>query len=156
MIPQHFVELDKMPLSPNGKIDRKILPPSLDLPMKAGESFTGPRNKEEIYLAKVWCDLLGKERVGVYDNFFEIGGYSLLSITALTRIENETKVKLNPRSFLTDNLEQIASRIKEPEADDAVVPTSEPASAASEGRQQTPVQRRHGGLFQTIRRKLSR
>jgi amino acid adenylation domain-containing protein len=156
MIPQHFVELDKMPYTPNGKIDRGRLPPPMDVLVETETSFVAPRTHEEKYLAKLWCKLLGKKHVGIYDNFFEIGGYSLLSMIALSRIEKETGVRLNPRMFLTDTLEQIASRCTAPGAAPVQNQTSKNSSTLVQERKQIPQPRSKGGLFQKIHKRLSR
>ena len=76
MVPSHFVRLDKMPLTPNGKIDRKALPPP---PLGSGVAYVAPRNPTEATLADLWSEALRVERVGVDDNFFDLGGHSLLA-----------------------------------------------------------------------------
>ena len=81
MVPRLFVFLEALPLSPNGKADRKALPPPV-LEKKSG--YAAPRNETENVLAAIWKEELGLEHVGIHDNFFEVGGHSLL----LTRIHN--------------------------------------------------------------------
>ena len=85
MIPQLWVQLDEMPLTSNGKLDRKALPDpdSSDLSTKA---YVAPRTELEERLVEIWQELLGIEKVGVYDNFFELGGQSLLAIRLIARI----------------------------------------------------------------------
>lgn len=101
MIPSAFVMLDTMPLTPNGKIDRKVLPapgrtrPELDAP------FVSPRTSVQKELARVWAEILGKESVGMQDNFFDLGGDSLLATKILTRIQDFFDVDL-PLSTLLD------------------------------------------------------
>lgn len=85
MIPSAFVLLDALPRTPNGKLDRLALPrPDTDA-RQPGEEFTAPRNTLEQEIAAIWADTLGLESVGVYDNFFEIGGDSILSIQIVAR-----------------------------------------------------------------------
>ncbi|TWP54344.1 amino acid adenylation domain-containing protein [Lentzea tibetensis] len=81
MIPSAFVALDAMPLTPNGKIDRRALPE----PELHRHSYTAPRNEVEETLAQIWGDVLGVERVGIEDNFFALGGDSILSIQVVSR-----------------------------------------------------------------------
>ncbi len=83
MIPAVFVVLDRLPLTPNGKVDRRALPaPEPRLP--EGEE-TAPRTPAEGTLARIWTELLRLERVGVHDNFFDLGGDSILSIQIVAR-----------------------------------------------------------------------
>ncbi|MEM7538891.1 MAG: non-ribosomal peptide synthetase, partial [Chloroflexota bacterium] len=79
MIPVAFVLLDAMPLTPNGKLDRKALP-SPDLSHLPTENFTAPRNETEETLAAIWRECLGLTQIGIHDNFFRVGGDSILSI----------------------------------------------------------------------------
>ncbi|MFF2129513.1 amino acid adenylation domain-containing protein, partial [Streptomyces olivochromogenes] len=80
MVPAVFVRLDRLPLTPSGKVDRRALPePVVDISQLAG-SYVAPRSEAEEALARVWADVLGVDRVGVHDNFFELGGDSILSI----------------------------------------------------------------------------
>jgi amino acid adenylation domain-containing protein len=77
MIPSAYVLLDALPLTPNGKIDRRALPvPSDDAVVRA--KYVGPSTSIEEVLASIWCKVLDLERVGVDDNFFDLGGHSLL------------------------------------------------------------------------------
>jgi amino acid adenylation domain-containing protein len=89
MLPAAFVPLDRLPLNPSGKVDRRALPeaggerPALDA------AFVAPREGLETALAAVWGEILGVERVGVHDNFFELGGHSLLLMRLHGRIASE-------------------------------------------------------------------
>jgi hypothetical protein len=76
MVPGFYVELDAIPLTPNGKIDRKGLPDVSgdDLIRK---EYVAPRNAIEWQLAVIWQDVLGVDKIGITDNFFELGGHSL-------------------------------------------------------------------------------
>lgn len=80
MIPSAFVFLDALPLTPNGKIDRKLLPSSDLIVPEAGATFVAPRTNVEQALAEVWAETLGVRRVGIDDNYFVLGGDSILSI----------------------------------------------------------------------------
>ncbi|WP_164723270.1 non-ribosomal peptide synthetase [Chryseobacterium aureum] len=85
MVPRLWVELSEMPLTLNGKLDRKALP-DVDTSALSTSSYAAPRTEIEASLAGIWEELLGVEKVGIYDNFFELGGQSLLSIRLIARI----------------------------------------------------------------------
>ena len=87
MLPSSILTLDKMPLTPNGKIDRHALPRPES---HAGtDRYLAPRNDIETRLVSIWKEILGVERVGVRDNFFESGGHSLLAVRLFARIQEE-------------------------------------------------------------------
>jgi len=82
MVPSHFTVLDKLPLTPNGKIDRKALPaPELNF----SEAYEAPRNDIEQQLAQIWSSLLKLTNISIHDNFFSLGGDSILSIQIVAR-----------------------------------------------------------------------
>ncbi|HEY0602659.1 MAG TPA: amino acid adenylation domain-containing protein, partial [Herpetosiphonaceae bacterium] len=94
MIPSLVVPLETIPLTPSGKIDRKALPaPDGERPDLTA-TFVAPRTPTEERVAQIWQDVLGLERVGIYDNFFDIGGHSLLATQIMTRIR--TTFQVNP------------------------------------------------------------
>jgi acyl carrier protein len=107
MIPQLFVRLEAFPMTENGKIDRKRLPKPPD--METAEGFIAPRTDAERFIAEIWREILGTRQVGVYDNFFNLGGDSLLSLQMIARIEKRTGYRISPRLVLLDTLEQIAT-----------------------------------------------
>ncbi|WP_426127938.1 amino acid adenylation domain-containing protein [Pseudomonas sp. DWP1b1] len=85
MVPAIFVHLDSLPLSPNGKLDRKALPaPGLESVVV--REYEAPQGDTEIALASLWAELLNVERVGRHDNFFELGGHSLLAVSLMGRM----------------------------------------------------------------------
>jgi amino acid adenylation domain-containing protein len=94
MVPTAFVSLEALPLTPNGKVDRKALPaPEL----KA--DYVAPRTQIEETLAAIWSEVLGQERVGVHDDFFSLGGHSLLTTMVITRVRQLLKIDLPQRIF---------------------------------------------------------
>ena len=93
MVPTQWVLLEQMPLSPNGKLDRKALPKP-DAAHSA-EEYLAPRSALEHQLAAIWSQVLGVERVGLRDNFFELGGHSLLVLMLKERIRSATGVSLS-------------------------------------------------------------
>ncbi|MFN2514061.1 MAG: hypothetical protein ABR568_21940, partial [Pyrinomonadaceae bacterium] len=74
MMPSAFVMLDTMPLTPNGKVDRKALPAPDHVRPGLEGAFAAPRTPTEELLAGIWAEVLGVERIGIHDNFFELGG----------------------------------------------------------------------------------
>ncbi|MBJ2221755.1 non-ribosomal peptide synthetase, partial [Pseudomonas sp. MF7453] len=85
MVPASFVHLEALPLSPNGKLDRKALPaPGLEA--LVAREYEAPLGDTEITLAALWAELLNVERVGRHDNFFELGGHSLLAVSLMGRM----------------------------------------------------------------------
>ncbi|MCU0286015.1 MAG: amino acid adenylation domain-containing protein [Acidobacteria bacterium] len=88
MVPAQFIALEKLPLTPNGKIDRKIL---VSMPIKdsmaAGATYQPPRNEYETKIQAIWKQLLEKEQIGIDDNFFDLGGHSLLLIKLKSKLE---------------------------------------------------------------------
>ena len=93
MIPTAFVFLDSLPLTSNGKVDRKALPVP-DSSDQLIREYVAPRNSTEEIIANIWAEVLGVERVGIYDNFFELGGHSLLVMQLIDKINNELKLDL--------------------------------------------------------------
>ncbi|WP_143569899.1 condensation domain-containing protein, partial [Tenacibaculum agarivorans] len=79
MVPRVWVELEAMPLTSSGKLDRKALPEP-DGSLLSTKEYVAPRNKVEADIARIWQEVLGLDKVGVYDNFFELGGHSLLMV----------------------------------------------------------------------------
>ncbi|MGY1919684.1 amino acid adenylation domain-containing protein [Pseudomonas tolaasii] len=88
MVPALFVHLDVLPLSPNGKLDRKALPEP-GAAVLALREYEAPQGETEILLARLWAELLKVERVGRHDNFFELGGHSLLAVSLIGRLRQE-------------------------------------------------------------------
>jgi thioesterase domain-containing protein/acyl carrier protein len=106
MVPPFFVVLEKMPLTPNGKIDRKALPApqhgatgGLDHGVTGG-GFEAPRDPLEQSLAQIWSKILKVKKIGIRDNFFELGGHSLLAVRITAEIEKLVKKSLPLATFL--------------------------------------------------------
>lgn len=113
MMPSAFVQLDAMPLSANGKIDRKALPEP-DMTGQSRRAYVAPRNPTETMLADIWKEVLGIGRVGMADNFFELGGHSLLAVQVLSRIRRVFGVEMSLRRlFDASTIEALALRVEE-------------------------------------------
>jgi amino acid adenylation domain-containing protein len=86
MIPSYFIRIEQIPLTPNGKVDRNALPvPEGDI--NTGRAYEAPTNEIEENLVNIWKEVLGVDRIGINDRFFELGGYSILLIKMHTKIE---------------------------------------------------------------------
>jgi hypothetical protein len=103
-VPRAFVELDELPRKANGDVDFAVLPD----PFGPGDDHVAPRSDTEKMIADIWQDVLGVKRVGVYDNFFDVGGHSLLSIRVITKVKKQTGVQLNQAIMVLQTLEQVA------------------------------------------------
>ncbi|MFI2607351.1 amino acid adenylation domain-containing protein [Kitasatospora sp. NPDC018619] len=98
MVPSAFVALERVPLLPNGKTDRRALPePPEDLGL--GGEYLAPEGATETLLAGIWAEVLGVERIGAEDNFFELGGDSLLSIRVVSRLRQHVDSGISPRAL---------------------------------------------------------
>lgn len=93
MVPSLFMELEEMPMTPNGKIDKKALP-NLDSALLRTTTYVVPQNELEEKLVELWQELLKREKVGVYDNFFELGGHSLMATRLATLIQKEFELNI--------------------------------------------------------------
>jgi amino acid adenylation domain-containing protein len=99
MLPSAFVFLDGLPLNPNGKVDRKSLPaPGWTRP-GIEETFVAPRNGVERAIAGIWAEVLKLDRVGIHDNFFDLGGHSLKATQVMSRIRQAFELELPLRSL---------------------------------------------------------
>jgi amino acid adenylation domain-containing protein len=89
MVPSSFIVLQEIPLTPNGKVDRKQLPKPKASTRETSTPIASPRNRLEEQLVQIWSEILGVDRVGVRDNFFDLGGHSLLLIRVHARLRQE-------------------------------------------------------------------
>ncbi|HEX4962825.1 MAG TPA: non-ribosomal peptide synthase/polyketide synthase [Thermoanaerobaculia bacterium] len=123
MAPSAFVLLDRLPLTANGKVDRRALPaPEVVRPdLLAG--YAAPRTALEEELARIWSQVLNLDRIGVHDDFFALGGHSLLATQVVSRIRNAFGVELPLRSmFLSPTLAELAGEIEALRAGGAALP----------------------------------
>jgi amino acid adenylation domain-containing protein len=111
MVPPHYIRLEKMPLTPNGKINTKELPiPSGNI--KTRGEYIGPHNETEKKLVEIWKDVLQLEQPGIKDNFFMVGGDSIKAIKLLHLINNQLNVNLKiPDLYLNETIEELAVKI---------------------------------------------
>jgi len=99
MVPNAFVMLEKFPLTPNGKIDRKALPSPTGLRPELESTYVAPQAEIDRTIAAIWQEVLRLEKIGIHDNFFDVGGYSLLAIRVISRINKAFQVDLPLPSF---------------------------------------------------------
>ncbi|MDB5365630.1 MAG: non-ribosomal peptide synthetase module, partial [Rhodospirillales bacterium] len=93
MVPAQFVRLDALPITPNGKVDRRALPaPSAEAAV--ADAHVAPRDGTEQQLAEIWSELLQRTPIGVHDNFFDLGGHSLLATQLVSRIRDRFRAEL--------------------------------------------------------------
>ena len=111
MVPNAFVILEALPLTANGKIDRRALPPpNLDI----SDKYVAPSTPIEEILVNIWSEVLKVEKVGINDNFFELGGHSLLATQLVAQIRDRLKIELPLRQlFNTATLAELAQGIEQ-------------------------------------------
>ena len=110
MIPSAFVMLPALPLTANGKIDRRALPSPLA--MHSETAASAPRTETEKAVASIWRELLATEQVGIDDNFFDLGGHSLLATRLISRIRSTLGVELAIRTlFEAPTVAQLAEHV---------------------------------------------
>jgi acyl carrier protein len=110
MVPSAIMELDQLPLTRNGKLDRSRLPAPVFGPKQ--ETFVAPRTSTEESLAQIWSEVLNVERVGVNDNFFDLGGHSLLATQVFSRMQELFGFELPLRAlFEAPTVAELAERV---------------------------------------------
>jgi thioesterase domain-containing protein len=113
MIPSSFVVLESLPLTPNGKVDRRALPEPAEDRSIAGQRFIAPRDALELALAGIWEELLGIHPIGVLDDFFALGGHSMLAIRLVSRIRTRVGRNLSPAElFQAPSIERLAALLR--------------------------------------------
>ena len=112
MVPAQFMTVDALPLTPNGKVDRRALPiPESREPLES--DWVMPKTPTEKQLAEIWQEVVGIDQVGVFDNFFDLGGNSLSSLQVISRVEHEIGIRLEFGDLLYQTLGQVAAQCAE-------------------------------------------
>jgi acyl carrier protein len=117
MVPTAFVPLDVLPLTPNGKVDRKALPaPGSERP-ELGASYVAPSGPTERILSEIWAQALALEKVGIHDNFFDLGGHSLLLVQVQAKVCEKLKTSISiVEMFQYPTINSLARHISQPSA----------------------------------------
>ncbi|MBN3876527.1 amino acid adenylation domain-containing protein [Nostoc sp.] len=109
MVPSAFVMLEEMPLTPSGKVDRRALP-APDLHSSNSDKYVAPRNQVELELTQIWSRILKVDKVGVKDNFFDLGGHSLLTPYLMAQIKQQFGKNIAIASlYQNPTIEQLAT-----------------------------------------------
>ncbi|MDO3410236.1 amino acid adenylation domain-containing protein [Saccharibacillus sp. CPCC 101409] len=111
MVPSYFVRLEVMPLTPNGKIDRRALPEPQPGEAVSGAEYAAPATETEIRIAEVWQAVLGAGRIGRGDNFFDLGGHSLKAAVMVARLQEQFELSIND-VFEHQTLAELAAVVK--------------------------------------------
>ncbi|MFP2964271.1 condensation domain-containing protein, partial [Myxococcus sp. 1LA] len=112
MVPSAFVVLPALPLSPNGKVDRKALPAPEAERLGAADAFIAPRTPTEEKVARIFGEILGQSRVGANDDFFALGGHSLLATQVVVRVRAQLNTEISLRTlFDAPTVARLAERI---------------------------------------------
>ncbi len=126
MIPQILVSVQELPMTPNGKVDKKALPEPFNIEKADNAGYVPPKTVEEKFLVEIWQRILNVTQVSINDNFFDLGGHSLLCMDLIFEIERSSSTRLSPRDILMNSLHQIAVLFKLPsnnESAKVVTPT---------------------------------
>ncbi|WP_212004501.1 non-ribosomal peptide synthetase [Chitinophaga sp. HK235] len=109
MVPAWYVEMTVIPLTANGKVDRRALPEPRMEEQASSQEYVAPRNATETALVAIWQELLGKDNIGIHDNFFRLGGDSIISIQLVSRARR-AGCELQPKDvFLHQTVAQLAA-----------------------------------------------
>ena len=112
MLPAYYVQLDAMPLTANGKIDLRALPAPQEASLPAGDQYVAPRNALEAQLVQVWQEVLGNPNVGVYDNFFDVGGNSVKLIRMVSLVNERLGIPIAAvTAFKLPNIHALAGHL---------------------------------------------
>jgi acyl carrier protein len=99
LVPSSFVILESFPLSPNGKIDRHALPPPDNHDVEHRYLYVAPNTPLEREVAQIFCEVLRIDEVGIYDDFFALGGHSLFVIQVISRVNKAFEIDLSIRAL---------------------------------------------------------
>lgn len=125
MVPNFYVELNAIPITPNGKIDRKALPEITGDNLIRRE-YIAPRNETEQKLAEIWKEILGTKKVGITDNFFELGGHSLLAGKIINSISRELDAEVSLKSiFQNQTIEALSKILRSGKKEKIFIPEAE-------------------------------
>jgi amino acid adenylation domain-containing protein len=114
MVPSAFIFLESLPITPNGKLDRKALPAADQTRPELKDAYSPPQTPVEESLSQIWCDVLKLDKAGVHDNFFDLGGHSLTATQLISRVRDSFKLDLPLRTlFEAPTIYDLAQRVQE-------------------------------------------
>ncbi len=114
MVPSHILVLDEMPLGPSGKLDRKALPAPAEMRTEGARAEPGSRSRTEAAIAGLWSEVLGLEKIGIQENFFDIGGHSLLVAKVRAGIQTLFGIELSiAEMFKYPTVKALAERVEQ-------------------------------------------
>jgi acyl carrier protein len=99
MLPSAFMFLPMLPLSPNGKVDRRALPAPSGAGLQREQTYVAPRNPTEELVAQIWAETLHIPQIGIHENFFKLGGHSLLVMRVLARLKETFQIEMPLQRF---------------------------------------------------------
>jgi amino acid adenylation domain-containing protein len=102
MVPAAFVTLEALPMTPNGKLDQRLLPSFASARLETHDEYVAPRNDLETKLVEIWAEVLQIKRIGVVDNFFELGGHSLMAAQVIARMRKYLGAEVQMRSLFEE------------------------------------------------------
>lgn len=112
MVPAKYVRIEKLPLTPNGKLDRKSLASLHTGPLSSGVAYVAARNEVEEKLVSIWQEILGIDKIGIKDDFFDLGGHSIRATKVLSKVNKEFDVEISIKNlFNAPTIENLASQI---------------------------------------------
>ncbi len=150
LLPQHLIEIDEIPLDSSGQPKRKLLTD----PFAPVDTFEAPETPTQKAIVAIWQEVLDVDRIGVDENFFDLGGHSLLSIRAITKTNKKFGVQLNQAIMALQTLEQVAAEVDSQRGIDevdetaAAPPAATEPDASAEPEAEKPAQRR--GLVKSL------
>src|SRR2546423_9988801 len=113
MVPAHYVQLPGLPLTTNGKVDRKRLPAAGGNGMPAASEYVAPRNQTEEKLAAIWQEILAKDRIGIRDNFFDLGGDSIKILRMMAALRRGMNLEVpNAEVYRHNTIESLLGHIE--------------------------------------------
>ena len=126
LVPSTYVDLDELPKQADGGLDLQALPD----PFGAADDTVEPRTETEILIGDIWKEVLGVDRVSVYDNFFDAGGHSLLAVRVVVKISKKIGIRLQQSTMVVQTLEQMAAECDRRLAETAATESTEPPTPA--------------------------
>ena len=125
LVPAAFIGIESIPMTEDGSVDRTALPD----PFGSAEDYVAPATEMQRLIAEVWSEVLGVEKVSLHDNFFDIGGHSLLAVRVVTRLDKKIGVRLSQAVMVLQTLEQIAAECEKRVGPRSDAPVAAPPSS---------------------------